>query len=146
MSTTRFTLNSVPGADGLYKATDTETGLVLTFRECEYHSALKIQKSSVNVTSAEELAKLKDSLGAIEQWLLMAHPELITTSTQAIRERIGAAIKTARKNKSYTLKQLAALSCVDASNISRIENGTTAVTIDTLAKLSAPLGLTLELR
>lgn len=143
MSNTRFTL--APGAVRTYEATDTASGVVLTFRECAYHTTKKIKRGTANITSTDDIARVTSSVDAIEQWLLREHPELITTNTQTVRARIGAKLKETRKQKKYTLMQLATLSGVDASNISRIEKGSTAVTIDTIAKLCDVLGLVIEL-
>lgn len=139
----QFTLT--PASEGLFEAKDNETGVVLTFREGAYHTTKKIKRGTANITSADDIARVTSSVDSIERWLLDKHTELVAINTHAVRARIGAKLKETRKQKKYTLIQLATLSGVDASNISRIEKGTTAVTIDTIAKLCNVLGLTIEL-
>ena len=49
----------------------------------------------------------------------------------------------ARKDKGITQKELESLSGIKQSAIARLEQGTTAVRLDTILKILAPLGKTL---
>ena len=61
------------------------------------------------------------------------------------RERIGAKIRLLREKKGMEAKQLSILTNIDASNLSRIEQGKYSVGLDILAKISLALGAKVDL-
>lgn len=56
------------------------------------------------------------------------------------RARIGARIREMREERDMEAKELAKLAGIDASNLSRIENGKYSVGFDVLSKIAAALG------
>lgn len=63
------------------------------------------------------------------------------TSKQMIKTYIGDKIKSARKEKQLTLKELSKLSGVSYSMICQAENGKTMPSIETLIDLQGVLGI-----
>jgi len=61
------------------------------------------------------------------------------------RERIGSKIRLLREKKGMEAKQLALITNIDASNISRIEQGKYSVGLDILSKISLALGAKVDL-
>lgn len=61
------------------------------------------------------------------------------------RERIGAKIRLLREKKGMEAKQLATITNIDASNLSRIEQGKYSVGLDILSKISQALGAKVDL-
>jgi transcriptional regulator with XRE-family HTH domain len=57
------------------------------------------------------------------------------------RREFGASLRAARLNAALTQADLAALTGVDQKYISRIENGTVNLTLETMAVLARALGL-----
>lgn len=62
------------------------------------------------------------------------------------RERIGLLIKSVRQRKGLTQEQLAELSGITRSTISKIEAGKFNASIDLLEKLIKPLGAELDIK
>lgn len=56
------------------------------------------------------------------------------------RERIGAAIASLRAKRGMTVRQLADITGIGFSNISKIEKGRFSTGIDTLSKIAYALG------
>ena len=69
-----------------------------------------------------------------------AEYEKLRPEYEAIRAIIGA-----RLESKLTQKELAEKTGIRQSNISRIENGTSSPTVDTLARLAAGMGKTLKI-
>ena len=69
-----------------------------------------------------------------------AEYEKLRPEYEAIRAVIGA-----RLESKLTQKELAEKTGIRQSNISRIENGTSSPTVDTLARLAAGMGKTLKI-
>lgn len=64
---------------------------------------------------------------------------------QCERTRIGHRIRQIRETRGIEARDLAKLAGVDASNLSRIENGKYSVGIDVLSRIAASLGKKLDL-
>lgn len=62
------------------------------------------------------------------------------------RERIGLSIKSVRQRKGLTQEQLAELSGMSRTTISKIEAGKFNASIDLLEKLIKPLGAELDIK
>lgn len=62
------------------------------------------------------------------------------------RDRIGLSIKSVRQRKGLTQEQLAELSGMTRSTISKIEAGKFNASIDLLEKLIKPLGAELDIK
>lgn len=62
-----------------------------------------------------------------------------------IRRRIIAQIKEARQRRGLSLRDVERLSGIDNSNLSSMEKGQRNLSLDTLIKLTAALGLRIEL-
>ncbi len=70
----------------------------------------------------------------------------ISTGTRHIdRTRIGARIREIREARGMDARDLAKLTGIDASNLSRIENGKYSVGFDILAKIATSLGKKVDL-
>ena len=69
-----------------------------------------------------------------------AEYEKLRPEYEAIRAIIGA-----RLESKLTQRELAEKTGIRQSNISRIENGTSSPTVDTLARLAAGMGKTLKI-
>ena len=61
------------------------------------------------------------------------------------RSRIGTKIRELRKEKNIEAKMLSQLANIDASNLSRIEQGRYSVGLDVLSKIALALGTKIEL-
>lgn len=61
------------------------------------------------------------------------------------RQRIGQAVAALRTSKGLTQRDLAELTGLTHGHIGRIETGRYSLTLDTLAKVAAALGCTVEL-
>ena len=60
-----------------------------------------------------------------------------------LRDKVGAQLRDARVKANLTCDQLADVSGVSKSTISKIENGKWSVSVDMLEKLLPPLGVDL---
>lgn len=65
--------------------------------------------------------------------------------THKLREKVGAQLKDARVKANLTCVQLAELSGVAASTISKIENGKWSASIDMLERIMTPLNVSLKI-
>lgn len=62
-----------------------------------------------------------------------------------LRDKVGAQLKDARIKAKLTGEQLAELSGVTASTISKIENGKWSASIDMIERIITPLNVTLKI-
>ena len=62
-----------------------------------------------------------------------------------LRDKVGAKLRDARIKAKLTGEQLAELSGVAASTISKIENGKWSASIDMLERIMTPLNVTLKI-
>lgn len=63
----------------------------------------------------------------------------------AYRKRIGGMIAAIRKSKGLTQEDLSDMSCLDRSNIAKIENGKYSVGVDVLGKICKALNVELKI-
>jgi len=68
----------------------------------------------------------------------------VTRTDDLLATRIGATIRVARTAAGYTQKQLAVMTGMDQSALSRLENGVHVPTIVVLDRIAAALGAELE--
>ncbi len=62
-----------------------------------------------------------------------------------MREELGSRLREIRKSKQLTLQQIAELSGVDTSYVSKLERGENAGSIDTLSKIASAMGARVEI-
>lgn len=62
------------------------------------------------------------------------------------RERIGLQVAELRNKRGYTTRQLAELSGLNHSNITKIEKGAYNASVDILSKLLSPLGAEIAIK
>jgi len=127
--------------------TDTEAQIVCTFVEGEFNDTHKF--TPLNDLKDYDIEALPAIVNDMAAWLRDNHYEIIfsspTKTVEENRKHIGEMIKDAREAKGYTLRHLAKLTGIAFNHIGRIEAGRYNVTIDTLALLSAALGVSLTL-
>ena len=70
---------------------------------------------------------------------------MATEHKQATRDRIGLRIATLRKSAGMTQEELARRAGVDRGNLSRIEAGRYAVTLETVQAIATALGMTVDI-
>ncbi len=63
----------------------------------------------------------------------------------SMREELGSKLRELREGERLTLQQVAELSGVDYSHISKIERGVYAGSIDTLSKIASAMGARVEI-
>lgn len=131
----------------MWVLTDTEMGIVMTFIEGKFNDSQKVTTlHDIKRVDANELAA---AMCKMADWLHDRHYEIMFSSPQQIklaaRKKIGEALRDAREAKGYSLRYLSKLTGISFDNISRIENGRYAATVDTLAVLAGALGVTLKL-
>ena len=68
---------------------------------------------------------------------------LLMDAEMRVKRLVGARIRTARKKRSMTLRQLAHKTVLSVSLLSQIELGKSSASISTLHKIAAALGVTL---
>ncbi len=71
--------------------------------------------------------------------------DIVLDEPYRTRRRIGERIAALRKSKGLTVRQLADMTGINISNISRIENGETSPTVDTLNRLTQALDTEISL-
>ncbi|MCF0198569.1 MAG: helix-turn-helix transcriptional regulator [Bacteroidaceae bacterium] len=71
--------------------------------------------------------------------------ETLVGPAEAHRRRIGASIRALRESKGMSARELAFLTHIDASNLSKIEQGKHAVNLDTLNKIAHILDAQVEI-
>lgn len=124
--------------------TDTEAQVVCRFKEGEFNDSQQFTVLN-DIHSKEEVLKLAGVAQGIADWMRENHYELIFSSPTKIieeaRERIGEQLRTARERKGWTLRHLGQLTGIAFNHIGRIEAGKYNVTVDTIARLCAALGL-----
>lgn len=124
--------------------TDTEAQVVCRFKEGEFNDT---QQCTVlnDIHSKEDALKLAGVAKGMADWMRENHYELIFSSptkiTEAARKEIGEQLRNAREEKGWTLRHLAQLTGIAFNHIGRIEQGKYNVTVDTLARLCAALGM-----
>ena len=69
---------------------------------------------------------------------------LMVDAEERVSTQLGAKIRTLRKERDLTLKQLANKTALSVSLISQIELGKSAASVSTLRKLAAALGVTMS--
>jgi DNA-binding NtrC family response regulator len=69
---------------------------------------------------------------------------LVVDAEERVNTQLGAKIRTLRKERDLTLKQLANKTALSVSLISQIELGKSAASVSTLRKLAAALGVTMS--
>ena len=68
------------------------------------------------------------------------------TDDKSHRLVIGRKLAEIRKNRGYTVRELAEISGVSFQNVTKIENGKYNVSIDILHKITSALGVEIEIR
>lgn len=75
----------------------------------------------------------------------MMEREIIDETRRQTRVALGKAIKTARKGKKLSRRELAELTGISVNNVERIEGGVYNYTINNLIAISDALGLSLHI-
>lgn len=124
--------------------TDTEAQVVCRFKEGEFNDTQQFTVLN-DIHSKDEALKLAGVVKGIADWMRENHYELIFSSptkiTEAARKEIGELLRNAREDEGWTLRHLAQLTGIAFNHIGRIEQGKYNVTVDTLARLCAALGM-----
>lgn len=118
--------------------TDKELGIVLKFKEGEYNDSQKV--TVLNDIDTEHLAVAAREMA---EWMAENHYELIFSSPRLIKQHnrlmVGKDIKMLRKQAGLTTRELAKLTGLPQSHISRIEAGKYNVSLDTLSLIANAL-------
>lgn len=94
-----------------------------------------------NIASFEEL------YGLLSWWFVrhnLTMPLMVATFRNEDRKRLGARIKEIREEMNLEAKQLSMITGIDAANLSRIEQGKSSASIDTLSKIANALGYKID--
>lgn len=94
-----------------------------------------------NIASFEEL------YGLLSWWFVrhnLTTPLMVATFRNEDRKRLGARIKEIREEMNLEAKQLSLITGIDAANLSRIEQGKSSASIDTLSKIANALGYKID--
>jgi two-component system OmpR family response regulator len=105
-------------------------------------------ESAVDTMKAEAFDYLRKpfELEQLRQVIQRAVREkgLMVDAEERVNQLVGARIRSIRKERSLTLKQLANKTALSVSLISQIELGKSAASVSTLRKLATALGVTLS--
>lgn len=124
---------------------DSENQIECRFREGAFNDSQQVTPLRASGEyDANALPRIMSEMGA---WLAENHYEILFSSPReaaiSARRSVGLRLKQAREAKGYTLRQLEKLTGIANNHISRIEQGRYNVTIDTLAILCRPLGVSI---
>lgn len=141
----RFVLQ--PSQDnGYWVATDTEHGIVLKFREHYLNADQKVTMlNGETFATIEEATRVATYLRELSDWLAVNHRELCQPTKQSRLNEMGAHIKELRAKKGMTIEQMARTTGVSMTNISNIENGKQAATLDTLYRIAYALDAKIDI-
>lgn len=139
MNSKRYILQQSSQSENDMVLTDTELGIVVTFKRYKFNETQKFTLLEDVRHSTTELASVARSM---TDWLVANHPEVVMRN---IRKYIGDQIRDIRKSQGLTTRQLAEKCGLSHSHISRIESGRYSVTIDTLAVIADALGMEIKI-
>lgn len=116
------------------------------FTPCDWQgwlpmSADDIDKIGWRVNDTDTEGVMFDGLPMLAPWIDEIRADIKTAN----RKRIGIRLRELRENKGLTTRQLAELTGLSNSHITRIESGRYAVTIDSVAVIAEALGAEMEI-
>ncbi len=146
MSKERFILQP-SHKPGFWVATDTEHGIVITFREHEFNETQKITLLDGDTFDSDEDAiKVATYLREIADWLAKEHYSVAMPSLIIQRQNMGASIRSMRMRRGLSLEQLAQKAGITRANLTSIEAGKYSAGLDVLNKIANALGVKVEIR
>lgn len=132
---------------GFWVATDTEHGIVITFREHEFNEMQKITLLDDNTFDSHEGAvNVATSLREIADWLCKEHYNVAMPSVIIQRKTMGASIRTMRMRRGLAQEELARKAGITCANLANIEAGKYSAGLDVLNKIANALGVRVEIR
>lgn len=144
-----FVLQRSKERDGWWVATDTATNIVLQFEQGNF-------KHTATITPIADLAgyselSIATALRELGEWLATYHGDLIKeaqgpgNNKHTHRQTIGKMIADARKEKGWSVRNLASRAGITVANLCNIENGRYSTGVDVLTRLADALGMEWQL-
>mgnify|MGYP002515843765 FL=1 len=145
MSKERFILQP-SRKPGFWVATDTEHGIVITFREHEFNDTQKVTLLGGDTfDSDEEAMKVATYLREIADWLAKEHYNVAMPSVVIQRKTMGASIRSLRMHRGLTQEELAQKAGITRANLASIEAGKYSAGLDVLNKIANAMGVKVEI-
>lgn len=137
MNTSKYLLQPST-VKGWWVATDTESGVVVKFREGAYNESQQVTLLDDH-TDPIQIAKWVNGIAA---WLAAEYYDIAMPLPEKVRQRkrIGRELKQARLNAGFSLRELEELTGTRHQHISAIETGRYNVSIDILQRIASELG------
>ena len=133
-----FKLQRSQEKQGWWVLTDTNKGIVILFEEGKFNSTQKItylNDIEINPTAiAKDLRIMADWLAQNYYHLAVANPQP-TFDRAYHRKVVGDRLRRLRQSKHLTIDEVAEATGIHRTNISKIENGRYAFTIDVVNQL-----------
>ena len=132
---------------GFWVATDTDHGIVITFKEHDFNGSQKVTLLNGDTFgSVEEAAAVSTHLRELADWLSVEHYDIAMPSLAVQRGQLGKTIRNLRLRRGLTQEELARRAGVTQCNIARIEAGKYSVGLDVLNRICNAMGVSIEIR
>lgn len=127
-----------------------EAGIVIRFIAHRFNETQKVD--SIDTDHNPDAPAIAEAMREAGEWLAENYPELAFPATEdsqremcrEMRKRTGEVIRKARTDQGLTIRAFSELTGVDKSQICRIEAGRLNVGIDTIARLTDCLGISIN--
>lgn len=127
-----------------------EAGIVIRFIAHRFNETQKAD--SIDTDKNPDAPAIAEAMREAGEWLVENYPELAFPATEdsqkemcrEMRKRTGEAIRSARIDQGLTIRAFSELTGVDISQIYRVEAGRLNVGIDTIARLTDSLGISIN--